>query len=136
MLENMEEIVKIVVDYFSKKEGLVAVVLFGSYATGVFHGTSDVDLAILYRHEHIPSIETIIDMREDLNNRLNKDVDLVCLNITSPILGMQVYKHGKELLICDQKEFGKYLMRLFNEYVELKVLRKPMEEALLDRKIS
>lgn len=132
----MDKMSKVIVDYFFGQKGLVAVILFGSYATGTAHAESDVDIAVLYHFSNIPKTESVIEMREELSSRLNKDVDLVCLNTASPILGMQVYKHGKELLISDQKEFGKYLMRLFNEYVELKILRKPMEDSLLDRKIS
>ena len=127
---------KILCDYFSKMPGLISLFLFGSFAKNQATATSDIDVAAYYLHDHAPTYEQCMAIQQDLSDLIHKDVDFICLNRASPIIAMQVYKEGKELLITNQKEHGKYLIQLFNQYAELKQLRKPMEEALLKRKIQ
>jgi predicted nucleotidyltransferase len=108
--------------------------LFGSYARQTETPQSDVDIAILCEGAHIPDGFQLIAWREALSTLLQKDVDLVCLNSASPIIGMQVYKNGKALLITNPREYARYQTRLFVEYIELKELRAPMEKNILKRK--
>lgn len=121
-------------DYFSKKEEVLAVNLFGSYAKGTDNMRSDVDIAILCKYTNIPSGYNLIQWQEDLSELLGKEVDLVCLNTASPILGMQVAQEGKNLLIKDQYKYSQYRMYLFSDYAELKELRAPMERNILNRR--
>lgn len=130
----MSQIEKKIVDFFNKKTHLASVILFGSYAQHTENAQSDVDIAILCNPSNIPDPFTLISWREDLSALLHKDVDLVCLNTASPIIGMQVYKNGKILVVNDSQEFANYQIRLFVDYAELKELRAPMEKDILKRK--
>lgn len=121
--------------FFEKKPQVVAVDLFGSYAQKRESEKSDVDIAILCEYDQIPTAFDLIDWREEVESLIHKKVDLICLNDASPILGMQVAKHRKSLLMKKPRLHTNYLMTLFSEYAELKELRKPMEENILKRKI-
>jgi hypothetical protein len=121
--------------FFKKLPYVVSVSLFGSYARGDANQESDVDVAVLFEQAHVPEPLTLIEYRESLSVLLEKEVDLVCLNTASPIIGMQVYNNGKNLLMNDSRKYAAYQMFLFNSYAELKELRAPMEKDILNRKL-
>ena len=131
----MHDIEKNILDYFKNIPNITAVILFGSYARGTANDDSDVDIAILFPKSCVPDPLTLIAWREDLSSLVKKEVDLVCLNTASPIIGMQVANDGKDILVKDSLEYAKYRMVLFLDYAELKELRAPMEENILKRKL-
>lgn len=122
--------------FFEGKNNVISVDLFGSYAQQRETVTSDVDIAILCDNKKIPSAFELIEWRDEIESLVHKEVDLVCLNDVSPILGMQVAKNRKNLLIKKPREYANYQMKLFSEYAELKELRAPMEKNILKRKVS
>ena len=132
---DTNEIKAKILQFFDALPHVVFIVLFGSYAQGKETTTSDVDVAVFFERAHVPTGLTLIEWQEDLSGLLEKDVDLVCLNLASPILGMQVYQYGKILKVLNEKEVAKYQMQLFYDYSELKEIRAPMEENILNRKI-
>lgn len=100
----MDEIEKSLIDQLHKKPEIVSVYLFGSQAKGNQGKDSDIDIAILFDWENVPDQLELIEIREELSQILNNDVDLVCLNGSSPIIGMQVLKYGKLLFTNDPKK--------------------------------
>ncbi len=130
---DTSEIEQRILKFFGPIEHIVCIALFGSHAQGVATRSSDVDIAVLFERVHIPDVLTLVEWREDLSALLETDVDLICLNTASPIIGMQVYKNGKNLKIFNEKEFNKYQMQLFYDYAELKEIRAPMENSILKR---
>lgn len=122
--------------FFEDKANVLSVDLFGSYAQGREREGSDVDIAILCAYEKIPSFFELIEWREEIEALIHKEVDLVCLNDASPILGMQVHKNRKNLLIKNPRQYANYQMKLFSQYAELKELRAPMEANILKRKVT
>ncbi len=130
----MDSIETSILGYFQSIPHIVSVILFGSYARNDFNQRSDVDIAILCERTHVPLSMTLIEWREDLSSLLQKEVDLVCLNTASSILGMQVYQDGRILIVRNTREYANYQMLLFTEYAELKEIRAPMEQNILKRK--
>lgn len=130
----MSRLEQTILDFFNPIPHIISVTLFGSQARQTATETSDVDIALLFDGSHVPKTLTLIAWREDLSALLHKDVDLICLNTASPIIGMQVYSNGKNLLVHDDRKFGEYQMRLFIDYAELKEIRAPMEKNILKRK--
>lgn len=127
----MENIIR---DYFENISNVISVDLFGSYAENRATDRSDVDIALLFDPKEVSSPLTLIAWKEDLSSLLGKDVDLVCLNTASPIIGMQVAIHRKNLLLKNPLAYANYQMFLFTDYAELKELRAPMERDILKRK--
>ena len=130
----MDAIKKIIKDFFQHKDQIISVHLFGSYAKGSSRKDSDVDVAILCDAKNMPSKLDVLQWRQDLADLLHKDVDLVCLNDASPILGMQVAQGKIDILVKNVNIYAYYIMYLFSDYAELKELRAPMEKDILKRK--
>lgn len=133
-VDYMNTIENAILDYFEQIPHIVAVTLFGSYARNTATDKSDVDVAILCEKAYVPEAFTLIAWRENLSALIHKEIDLVCLNTASPIIGMQVYKNGKNLIVKNNREYANYQMILFSDYAELKELRAPMEKDILKRK--
>ena len=131
---TVHEIEKAIRLFFEKTSHIVSVTLFGSYARKTANKQSDVDVAVLFEQTHIPKTESLLALREELSNVLRKDVDLICLNTVSPIVGMQAYNDGRSILLNDTRKYADYQMSLFSDYAELKELRAPMEKDILKRK--
>jgi uncharacterized protein len=119
---------------FSPQTGVIAVLLYGSHAKGVATPDSDIDLAILYDYNFIPTPMELWEMKESIAERLHSPVDLVCLNTADTIIASQVLKNHKVLLVKDQRKLSEYFMRVVVDYAELKELRKPMEDNILQRR--
>lgn len=132
---DVEVIKNQISDFFKEQKGISAVVLFGSFATNKVTSRSDVDIAVLFDYSMIPNPWDLLDIRETLSGILSKDVDLVCLNNANPIIGMQVYKTGKIIWKNGKSDLDRYFMTLISQYIEIKEIRKPMEDAILKRKI-
>lgn len=130
-MKNFETMIR---DVLCRIEGVVAIFLYGSQATGTAKETSDVDIAVLFDIEQVPSKMELIQLREDIIEQLGKEVDLVCLNDASPILGMQVQKYGKQLYVASEDKFHKYFADLITDYADLKRVRRELEKNIKDRK--
>ena len=130
-MENIKSIIK---EFFIEKTQILAVDLFGSFAKGTQNSFSDIDIAILCDPQNLPSKLDILQWREDLNGLLKKEIDLICLNDSSPIIGMQVEQNKIPIIRKDENGYAHYIMKLYSEYAELKELRKPMESNILKRK--
>ncbi len=130
-LGNLQNLVK---EFFQKKDQVISVQIFGSFAKGSNTVDSDVDLAILCDVKKMPSKMDLLSWRQELSELLRKEVDLICLNEASPILGMQVAQDRINILLKDEKAYSAYVMNLYSDYAELKMLRAPMEQGILKRK--
>ncbi len=69
-------------------------------------------------------------MITDLIQRTNREIDLIDLNDVSCILQMQVLKKGKLLICRDEKKRIQFQTRVVQSYLDLKKIRKPIEEQL------
>ena len=86
MLE--EDIVKIL-----KKHDVVKAALFGSYARGEQTKKSDIDILIEFKGRK--SLFDLVDLKFDLEENLEKKIDLVTYNGISPFL--------KDIILKEQK---------------------------------
>lgn len=121
--------------FFSMQPSVAAAILFGSAATGRMRPDSDLDLAVLFDEGHVPDPFEVFDLRETVEKIAQRDVDLVVLNNASPILAFQAAKYGT-LLVCNhQRAYHLFLARLISEYADFKRVRRPIEEAVLQRRI-
>ena len=77
---------------FSQQLGIVAIVLFGSQMTGKAKPDSDIDLAVLYDHDFIPTPMELWEKKELLSEKLHSPIDLVCLNSADTIIASQILK--------------------------------------------
>lgn len=88
--------------FFSKYPEIAAAYVFGSVATGKDRRRSDIDFAIMVKHEM--SALARVEMETALSNFLGRDVDLVTFDRGSPLLQRQVMKYGRLVYEADPKE--------------------------------
>ncbi len=125
--DEIERIAKLLDD----RLGLDALWVFGSVATGAVTNTSDLDLAALFQRE--PSAVELLETREELASLLGREVDLVDLGQASPILAMQVLRHGRLLVDRATRRGQRFVAGVPGRYEDVKIVRRVAERALLER---
>jgi predicted nucleotidyltransferase len=120
-----------IVQFLDRRFGVDTLWLYGSEAQGTANPNSDVDLAALFRRR--PEPLEVFDARTDLEEILHREVDLVDLDQTSPILGMQVLKHGRLLVDRNPGRRHNVFGRIIGLYEDVKILRREGEKELLRR---
>ncbi len=120
-----------VADVLDALGGLDALWVFGSEASGTAAPTSDVDLAALFTSR--PSPPALLVARGDLEALLGRAVDLVDLERASPLLAMQVVRHGHLLSDRAPSHRLRFLTSLPGRYEDVVRLRRAGERLLLSR---
>jgi predicted nucleotidyltransferase len=120
-----------VVTLLDERFGLDALVLFGSDATGTARNESDIDLAALF--QRMPTAIDLLDAESDVARLVGRDVDLVDLAATSPILAMQVQRTGRCLFGAESPALANFQATLPGRYEDLKRVRAEAESALVRR---
>lgn len=118
------------VDLLDERFRPLAIVLFGSRARGQEHEASDHDLAILTGRP-VPDALTVAGAKVDLEDILGADVDLVVLDVASPVLAMEVLRDHRVLRARDHEALESFVVRTLGAYFDLKRVRQPIEAALL-----
>ncbi len=119
--------------FFIEKSPAEMVFVFGSVMRGRQGPESDVDVAVLF--EKVPTAHRLQSLRDDLSGLLGRDVDIVVLNTASPIVRMQVLKHGTLVHRASESIFTSFFVRTVSEYYDLKQIRKQCEEEILRGRI-
>jgi len=128
---TQDEALQQAADFLDQRFGLETLWLFGSEAQGTSRPDSDLDLGALLTRR--PSTLERLDAQTELAEVVRRPVDLVDLDAASPILGMQVLKHGR--LLTDRNPQRRYasFSRTLSMYEDLKILRREAERSLLER---
>jgi predicted nucleotidyltransferase len=111
--------------------GLDALWIFGSAATGRTHVDSDVDLAALFTTR--PTHDALLAAREAIAAIVARDVDLVDVEQASPVLAMQILKHGSLVLERDRGHRVRFVAGLPGRYEDVVIFRRPAERLLRAR---
>lgn len=105
--------------------GLDALWIFGSEATGRTTSRSDVDLAALFRAR--PEVGALLRTRDDVADIVGRSVDLVDLEHVSPVLAMQVLRHGNLVTEHDRAHRIRFTSALPGRYEDATLFRRPAE---------
>ena len=103
----------------AKKYGLKFIILHGSYATGKQRLDSDVDIAVVGKHD-VPFGQILKlhgDMGEVLELPLSVDLDLKSLNKVDPLFRYEVTRDGKLLFgnAADYEDFKAFSLRAYED---------------------
>lgn len=106
--------------------------LMGSAGTLRFQAVSDIDLAVHWKR--VPALDSLIRLKNELGDILDRDVDLVSLNNVDLIFGRQVLETGR-LLACDSPAaLLNWKTSQLSAYPDFKYSRSIIEKAILRRK--
>ena len=128
----IQDILNQIKQLVSTDDNILLVFLFGSIVNGIFNEESDIDLGVYYKQ--IPNTIEYFEMKEDYSEKLKREVDIVVLNITDPIIRMQVLKNGL-VVKKDTYTYNDFFVRTLNEYDDLKYYRQEIEKNILKGKI-
>ena len=102
--------VKSIVDELAKRDGVVAVILFGSQARGDAYPFSDYDLAVFLRKGA---------KKTGIESLSGKGIDVVIFNDLPPYMRYQILGEGKILLLKDRKTFDAIQRETVLEYLDV-----------------
>ena len=123
---------KKIANYFENKEDIIAVYLFGSYASGKVRPRSDIDLAILFDSRDQVMINRRLDnYLIDLSRILRKDIHLTTMNFASEELLKQIFKKGKCLIVNDSKKMACFAMTAYSKIVNFHYYRGQFQSGII-----
>lgn len=108
-----------------------AILLYGSAASGQLRPDSDIDIGVLLDGPADPF--ELAALRTDAEALLGRDVDLVVLDIASPILAMEVLRQHRVMVNHRPQLLENFIIKTLGAYFDLKRVRQPIEAALLRR---
>ncbi len=115
--------------------------LFGSAASGITHGRSDVDVAVYISAASITGSDANkmlhdlwIGIYGELVRILGRDdVDLVILNRTSPLLAERVARYGQLMFSRDEVCRIRWIVETKSRYCDLKPVRSRLDRVVAER---
>ena len=127
-----DEIVAAIVGVLETEPSIAAAYVFGSYGTDRFNSQSDIDIGILFGESHAGDKPDFpLDLRFRLEEAVKREIDLVSLGSVSPILGMQVLRHGRKIYERDRRAAEEFFVRATESYADLKMVRREIEARVL-----
>ncbi len=120
-----------VASYLHQRFGLDTLWVFGSEASGQARADSDIDLGALF--QHAPTRRELLDTRLHLVAEVGREVDLVDLDRASPILVMQVLRHGRLLIDRNPAHRIRLMAAAPLRYEDVKIMRREAERSLIQR---
>ena len=128
---NNELIEKLTV-YFDAKPEIIAVYLFGSYAKGKEHRSSDIDIGLLFETMDPFLIKKLADtVMIDLSRILRKDIHPVILNLAGEELLRQIFLKGKCILDKNPKKLVRFKMTTFSRIADFAYYKDQMQSGLI-----
>ncbi|MBI4975486.1 nucleotidyltransferase domain-containing protein [Candidatus Peregrinibacteria bacterium] len=106
---------KSVIEHVAQKYGLEMVILFGSVAKNRANKNSDVDMVVLSHSKLVLKKE--LELRHELQNLFQKEVDLVFLQDAGPLLLGQIAKDGR-LIFGTKKKFDDFRIYAMKSYLD------------------
>jgi len=113
-------------EYFEKQPLVSLVFAHGSYVSGKMREDSDLDLGVLFRKK--PDAAIVLKLQYELSELLEAEVDLAVLNEASPIFARQVLEKGREIFCRNEREKQRFVLKVLNEYADLKYCRRDIEK--------
>lgn len=106
--------------------------LMGSAETNRFHANSDIDVAVFWKNSCTK--EQINAHCQILEDKFNREVDLVSLNNIDVIFARQVLETGRLLFNNSAGILLNWKMEKLSDYPDFKISRKIIEDNILTRK--
>ncbi len=128
------QIIEIIKEYFIRKPEVVAVYLFGSYAKGAQHHTSDIDIGILVEeNQRASASEKRMGYMTHLSLKLKKDVHPVILNSASEALTRQVFLKGECILVKDARALSRFKMMMISRIADFGYYRNMLQNGFVNK---
>ncbi len=127
----MPEFLPDILALLDRRFGVDALWVFGSEARGQARAGSDLDLAVLFANR--PTAFDLIEAQAEAELLAGREVDLVDLESASPLLAMQVLRHGRLLVDRDPARRCRFVAAVPGRREDVLRMRRPIEQRLLER---
>ncbi|MCG2813747.1 MAG: nucleotidyltransferase domain-containing protein, partial [Thermodesulfovibrionales bacterium] len=123
-------------DYLYSRNDVIAAYIFGSYASKRPGPLSDIDIAVLLKSSinskncGFIKLNIITDLIEVLSS---DKVDIVILNVASPLLSHEIIKKGILLFSKDEEKCREYTAKATMRYLDTIHLRRVQDRILHER---
>ena len=98
-----------------------AIYFFGTYGTDDQWTDSDVDIALLLKHQQAKTVGTLVmsDLRFELERLLEKDVDLINLRRVPTVLQKEIVAADRRIHTADEYAADEFEMLTISYYQKL-----------------
>jgi predicted nucleotidyltransferase len=123
-----------IAQYFENRPEVVAVYLFGSYASGREKKQSDIDLGVLLEQRMLPSkrdLETAYTI--GLAKLLRKDFHIVIMNDAGEGILAQIFKRGRCVFQQNPESLSRFKTVSYSLIADFGYHRSLMERAFVSR---
>ena len=115
-MNRIEDLTSALPAWAETQPSVDALWLFGSHAKGTQHAGSDVDVAVLFAHGHVPKGMARLELMAALSDCVHSNVDVVIMNTAGELISNQVRSTGMRLYsrnatrtaLFEIAEHGKY----------------------------
>lgn len=119
-------------DFFAERQDIMFAWLFGSYATGFTTRFSDMDIAVYVEdHTVLTDMDWYLQLKADLMELVNKEIDLVVLNNAKPLIKHTANMQKKKLLSRNTLFEAEYSLRVVKEYNDVRYWARCSRQHLL-----
>ncbi len=119
-----------ILEILKKYKSPIVVYIFGSFGTERFNTESDIDIAVLWE-EKLDNFK-LYQIKNELIETLNREIDLIELNNTNLILIKEVIYKGKLIYVENEKkrlEFEYKSLAMYNQYIEeISIIKEKIKE--------
>ena len=134
-----EVALKKISNYFTNRNDIIAVYLFGSTAKGKERKTSDLDLAVLFEEglDLYQRFQAKLQMANDLEDHLKTKIDLVDLRSADLFFIHQIMRN--KMLLYERDTYGRvsfevdYRKRYFDHMPILELYHRQSRKRLMER---
>lgn len=119
------------IDFISKKEEVLGLYLFGSYADETYNENSDIDLAVVYdtKYDISNHVSDMIDIEKIFDNTR---VDYINLDEVSLFFRFSILKNGVLLYTKNSDKLYEYVYKNQDLYIDMKYSRDVYKNYLLN----
>ena len=129
-MSKNDEIIRIILEHYPNTQ---AIYPFGSHGTAYEREDSDVDIAILLPHQEAKEIGslTLSDLRFDLEDLLEKEIDLINLRQVSAVFQKEIIMSERRIYCANQYATEEFEMLTISYYQKLNEERAGIIEDIL-----
>jgi len=115
---RQKQIIQTVLKHYPEVQ---AIYLFGTYGTDDQWTDSDVDIALLLKHQQAKTVGTLVmsDLRFELERLLEKDVDLINLRRVPTVLQKEIVAADRRIHTADEYAADEFEMLTISYYQKL-----------------
>ena len=127
-----KEIFAKITNYFSLRQEVVAVYIFGSYAAGKERLLSDIDIALLIDPEKAGELNKLqTRYLVSLSKETRKDIDIVIMNTAGEELLKQIYENGNCILVNNADKLTVFNMVSFSKIADFAYYKNRMQAGVI-----